>query len=80
MRRIGVLTSGGDAPGMEVFGHRDRILASRLDAAAVDILLEGGGMMAGEVCGRTVRVPLRHTWERRRKVPADLLAVVRDLA
>jgi hypothetical protein len=27
-----------------------------------------------------VRVPLRETWEKRRAMPADLLALVRDLA
>jgi 6-phosphofructokinase 1 len=78
----------GLEPRVCVLGHiqrggtptaRDRILASRLGAAAVDILLDGGGMMAGEACGSMVRVPLRETWERRRPVPADLLALVRDL-
>src|SRR6266446_1838331 len=48
----------GLEPRVCVLGHiqrggtptaRDRILASRLGAAAVDVLLEGGGMMAAEV-------------------------------
>lgn len=78
----------GLEPRVCVLGHlqrggtptaRDRILASRLGAAAVDILLDGGGMMAGEACGTVVRVPLRDAWERRRSLPADLLALVRDL-
>ena len=84
---IGRLT--GLEPRVCIFGHiqrggtpsaRDRVLASRLGAAAVDILLEGGGMMAGEACNAVVRVPLRDTWEKRRPIPADLLALVRDLA
>ncbi len=78
----------GLEPRVCVLGHlqrggsptaRDRILASRLGAAAVDIVLDGGGMMAGEACGTVVRVPLRDAWERRRLLPADLLALVRDL-
>ncbi len=84
---IGRLT--GLEPRVCIFGHiqrggtptaRDRVLASRLGAAAVDIVIEGGGMMAGEQCGVVVRVPLRETWERRRAIPSDLLALVRDLA
>jgi len=78
----------GLEPRVCVFGHiqrggtptaRDRILASRLGTAAVDIVLDGGGMMAGEAGGRVVRVPLRDTWEKRRALAADLLALVRDL-
>jgi 6-phosphofructokinase 1 len=78
----------GLEPRVCVLGHlqrggtptaRDRILASRLGAAAVDIVLDGGGMMAGEACGAVVRVPLRDAWARRRSLPADLLTLVRDL-
>ena len=84
---IGRLT--GLEPRVCIFGHiqrggtptaRDRVLASRLGAAAVDILLDGGGTMAGEACNAVVRVPLRDTWEKRRALPADLLALVRELA
>ena len=84
--RIRQLT--GLEPRVCVLGHlqrggtptaRDRILASRLGAAAVDILVDGGGAMAGEACGTVVRVPLRDAWERRRSLPADLLSLVRDL-
>ena len=84
--RVRALT--GLEPRVCVFGHiqrggtptaRDRILASRLGTAAVDIVLDGGGMMAGEEGGRVVRVPLRDTWEKRRALAADLLALVRDL-
>lgn len=79
----------GLEPRVAVLGHiqrggiptaRDRILASKLGAAAVDILLEGGGMVAGEVGNRVTPVPLRDSWERRRELPGDLLALVRDLA
>jgi len=79
----------GLEPRVCVLGHiqrggtptaRDRILASRLGAAAVDLLLDGGGTMAGEVCGKVARVPLKDAWEKRRDVRVDLLAVARDLA
>src|SRR5207244_3124554 len=79
----------GLEPRVCVLGHiqrggtptaRDRILASRLGAAAVDVLLDGGGMMAGEVCGKVTRVPLADAWQKRRDVRVDLLAVARDLA
>jgi 6-phosphofructokinase 1 len=84
---IGRLT--GLEPRVCVLGHiqrggtptaRDRLLASRLGSAAVDILHEGGGMMAGETSGTVARVPLRDTWEKKRTVPAHLLALARDLA
>jgi 6-phosphofructokinase 1 len=79
----------GLEPRVCVFGHiqrggtptaRDRILASRLGSAAVDILVDGGGMMAGESCGQLVRVPLDETWAKERSAASDLLALVRDLA
>ncbi|HJQ83787.1 MAG TPA: 6-phosphofructokinase [Candidatus Binatia bacterium] len=79
----------GLEPRVCIFGHiqrggtpsaRDRVLASRLGAASVEVLLDGGGAMAGESCGQVVRVPLRDTWEKRRPVPADLLRLVRELA
>jgi len=84
---IGRLT--GLEPRVCVFGHiqrggtptaRDRILASRLGAAAVDILVDGGGMIAGEAGGGVVRVRLRDSWEKKRPEPGGLLALVRDLA
>jgi 6-phosphofructokinase 1 len=87
LHRIRELT--GLEPRVCVFGHiqrggtptaRDRILASRLGSAAVDMLLVGGGCMVGEACGRVVRVPLRESWQRRRSAPAELLALVRELA
>jgi 6-phosphofructokinase 1 len=84
---IGRLT--GLEPRVCVLGHiqrggtptaRDRVLASRLGTAAVDILLEGGGMMAGEACGEVARVPLRDSWEKKRAVPAHLLSLARNLS
>jgi len=84
---VGRLT--GLEPRVCILGHiqrggtpmaRDRILASRLGAAAVDILLDGGGAMAAEHHGAVARVAIRDTWEKRREVPADLLALVRELA
>ena len=84
---VGRLT--GLEPRVCILGHiqrggtpmaRDRVLASRLGTAAVEILLDGGGAMAAEACGAVARVPIRDAWEKRRPVPADLLALVRDLA
>src|SRR5204863_1208014 len=74
---IGRLT--GLEPRVCILGHiqrggtpmaRDRILASRLGSAAVDILLDGGGAMAAEWHGSVARVPMRGSWERRRPVSA----------
>jgi 6-phosphofructokinase 1 len=85
-RRLQELT--GMEPRVCVLGHvqrggtptaRDRILASRLGTAGVDILRQGGGMMAGEVCGQVARVPLAEVMEGRRAGRADLLALIRDL-
>jgi 6-phosphofructokinase 1 len=84
---VGRLT--GLEPRVCILGHiqrggtpmaRDRILASRLGAAAVDILLDGGGAMAAELHGSVERVPIRDSWEKRRPLAADLLALVRELA
>jgi len=84
---VGRLT--GLEPRVCILGHiqrggtpmaRDRVLASRLGAAAVDILLDGGGAMAAEWHGSVERVPIRDSWEKRRPVSADLLALVRELA
>jgi len=81
---VGRLT--GLEPRVCILGHiqrggtpmaRDRVLASRLGAAAVDILLDGGGAMAAEWHGSVERVPIRDSWEKRRQVSADLLALVR---
>jgi 6-phosphofructokinase 1 len=84
-----IRSEAGLEPRVCVLGHiqrggtptaRDRILASRLGAASIDILLAGGGSMAGEHCGAVVHVPLGDTWDKRRSVAGELLALVRDLA
>jgi 6-phosphofructokinase 1 len=79
----------GLEPRVCVLGHvqrggtptaRDRVLASRLGTASVDMLLDGGGTMAAETCGTVVPVSLRETWERKRTAPTGLLELARDLA
>lgn len=56
---------------------RDRILATRLGAAAVQALLDGeSGKMAGEIKGEIVLTPLRETWEKKAEIDRDLLALV----
>ncbi|HEV7734047.1 MAG TPA: 6-phosphofructokinase [Candidatus Binatia bacterium] len=78
----------GLEPRVCVLGHiqrggtpsaRDRILGSRLGAAAVDILLDGGGFMAGEAGSRLVRVPLADTWGKERVPPMDLQELAQEL-
>ena len=78
----------GLEPRVCVFGHiqrggtptaRDRILASRLGASAIDALVGGGGTMVGEAGGRVVQIPFRDTWERRPEAAEDLLGLVREL-
>ena len=52
---------------------RDRVLAARLGAAAVQALVDGKtDVMVGEVAGRVEIVPLAHTWSHRKSVPAYL--------
>ncbi len=83
------LELAGLEPRVCVLGHiqrggkptaRDRILGSRLGAAAVDALLDGQTVMVGEQGGVVTRVALRAAWERRRPIPQDMVALVRDLA
>lgn len=61
---------------------RDRVLASKLGAAAVRALLDGrGGHMVGEVNGEIAYTPLRHTWEKKKKLSSlltELLKVLSD--
>jgi len=60
---------------------RDRILASKLGAAAVDALVKGrSGYMAGEMKGEIAFTPLRETWEKKKELDADLLRLVKVLA
>lgn len=60
---------------------RDRILASKLGAAAVDALIEGkSGYMIGELNGEIVSTPLRETWERKKELDNNLLQLMAVLA
>jgi 6-phosphofructokinase 1 len=60
---------------------RDRLLASRLGAAAVEGLLEGrSGMMVGEIHGRITFTPIVEAWTRRKKIDADLWRLASMLA
>jgi 6-phosphofructokinase 1 len=60
---------------------RDRVLASRLGAAAVDALLEGkAGYMVGE-SGQTIGLtPLRDTWEKKKDLDSYSLRLVKALS
>lgn len=60
---------------------RDRVLASKLGAAAVDALVKGmSGYMAGELKGEIAFTPLRETWEKRKELDSNLLQLVKTLA
>jgi 6-phosphofructokinase 1 len=60
---------------------RDRVLASKLGAAAVDALLDGkAGYMVGELKGEITFIPLRETWEKRKELDSNLLRLVKVLA
>jgi len=60
---------------------RDRILASKLGAAAVDALVNGkSGYMVGELKGEIVLTPLNETWEKRKELDNNLLQLVKVLA
>jgi 6-phosphofructokinase 1 len=60
---------------------RDRVLASKLGAAAVDALLNGkAGYMVGELKGEIALTPLRETWEKVKELDSNLLRLVRVLA
>jgi len=60
---------------------RDRVLASKLGAAAVDALVNGmSGYMAGELEGDIAFTPLRDTWEKKKELDSNLLRLVKVLA
>lgn len=60
---------------------RDRVLGSKLGAAAVDALTNGKSRyMVGELRGEIVLTPLKETWERRKELDNDLLQLVKVLA
>ncbi len=72
---LGHLQRGG-APAV-----RDRILASRLGAGAVDALLEGqSGKMVGEIHGQLVLTPFEQTWAEPKAIPSALITLLTDLA
>ena len=76
--------------GVAVLGHiqrggsptaKDRILASRLGAAAVEALVGGaGGVMVGEVEGEVDLTPLKEAVERRKDINRALLRLSQVLA
>ncbi len=61
---------------------RDRVLASRLGAAAVQALIDGkGGYMVGEVNREIAYTPLKDTWEKKKALHValtDLLKMLSD--
>ena len=60
---------------------RDRVLASKLGAAAVDALVKGkSGYMVGESQRDMTFTPLKDTWEKRKELDGDLLRLVKVLA
>ena len=60
---------------------RDRVLASKLGAAAVDALGNGKtGYMVGELKGEIAFTPLRETWEKRKELDSNLLRLIKVLA
>jgi 6-phosphofructokinase 1 len=60
---------------------RDRILASKLGAAAVDALLRGEQcVMVGEVRGKVATVPLEDAWGKQKAIDQDLLDLANLLA
>ncbi len=60
---------------------RDRVLASKLGAAAVDALVKGmSGYMVGELRGNIAFTLLKKTWENRKQLDSDLLRLIKVLA
>jgi 6-phosphofructokinase 1 len=60
---------------------RDRVLASRLGAAAVQALIDGkGGCMIGEINREIACTPLKDTWEKKKSLHAGLTALLSALS
>jgi 6-phosphofructokinase 1 len=60
---------------------RDRVLATKLGAAAVNALAKDmTGCMVGELKGEIAYTPLRETWEKKKKLDRYLLRMVKVLA
>ena len=63
------MDAGGCSPSV-----RDRVMAARIGAAAVDALLEGqSDVMIGIKNHETTSVPLEYTWTEEKAVPAYLV-------
>jgi len=59
---------------------RDRVLASRLGAAAVEALLDGhDGVMVGVVNNDLKLTPMRNVWSRKKEIDYDLLGLAKQL-
>ena len=60
---------------------RDRILASKLGAAAIDALAEGkSGFMVGELKGEIALTPLEETYTKRKTMDGSLLQLMKVLS
>ncbi len=60
---------------------RDRLLASKLGARAVQVLAEGrSGVMVGEVCNRVVETPFEQTFSNQKDLDQELLQLLKVLA
>ncbi len=60
---------------------RDRVLASRLGAAAVQALIDGkGGCMIGEINREIAYTPLKDTWEKKKSLHAGLTTLLNALS
>ncbi|MFC1918910.1 6-phosphofructokinase [Chloroflexota bacterium] len=60
---------------------RDRVLASRLGAAAIQALIDGkGGYMVGEINREIACTPLNDTWEKKKPLQAGLTDLLNILS
>jgi 6-phosphofructokinase 1 len=60
---------------------RDRVLASRLGAAAVEKLIEGkSNLMVGEINGRVIETPLSDTWQKHKEINPRMLELAEILS
>jgi 6-phosphofructokinase 1 len=60
---------------------RDRVLASRLGAAAIQALIDGnGGYMIGEINREIAYTPLRDTWEKEKALHVGLTDLLKILS
>jgi 6-phosphofructokinase 1 len=60
---------------------RDRVLASRLGAAAVDALLDGhANVMVGMVANEVKLTPMRDVWNRKKSINYELLKLTQLLS